>query len=91
MFRKSKGFLFIPKSRKVRLALILATRDLPGYNYFKPLGLGYLKSYLREQLPTIGVDIFEDINSLIQSRPGCVGISASTQGARIVGLHEPAV
>ena len=64
---------------KVRLALTLATRDLPGYNYFRPLGLAYLKSYLNKALPQVDVTIYENIDPLIRDRPDCVGISASTQ------------
>jgi radical SAM superfamily enzyme YgiQ (UPF0313 family) len=61
------------------LAMILATKDLPGYNYFKPLGMGYLKSYLKKELPNIEMRIFEDIDSLIRAKPECVGISAATE------------
>lgn len=68
----------LPKG-KGKLALILATRDLPGYNYFKPLGLAYLKSYLNKTLPQIDVHIYEDIDALIRDRPDCVGVSATTQ------------
>ncbi|MFQ5924451.1 MAG: B12-binding domain-containing radical SAM protein [Dehalococcoidia bacterium] len=59
--------------------MISPTRDLHGWNYLKPLGLGYLKSYLRMELPELDVDIYEDIDSVIQSRPACVGISAPTE------------
>ena len=79
LFRKPEDILIIPKPQRVRLALIHATRDLPGYNVAKPLGLGYLKSYLRMKLSELGVDIYEDVNSLMQSKPDCVGVSASTQ------------
>jgi anaerobic magnesium-protoporphyrin IX monomethyl ester cyclase len=61
------------------LALILATKDIPGYNYFKPLGLGYLKSYIKRELPTVEIQIFDNIDSLIQAKPDCVGISAATE------------
>jgi radical SAM superfamily enzyme YgiQ (UPF0313 family) len=68
---------------RARLGLILATRDLPGYNYFKPLGLAYLKSYLHNALPQVDVHIYEDINVLIRARPDCVGISATSQDFKI--------
>jgi anaerobic magnesium-protoporphyrin IX monomethyl ester cyclase len=79
MREELKDTAIIPKRQKVKLALILATRDLPGYNYFKPLGLGYLKSYLNKELPSLNVDIYEDIGSLIASKPDCVGVSATTE------------
>ena len=64
---------------KAQLALILGTRDLPGYNYFRPLGLAYLKSYLHRSFPQTEVTIYEKIDALIRDRPDCVGISTTTQ------------
>ncbi len=87
LFGKPEDILIIPKSKRVRLALIHATRDLPGYNAAKPLGLGYLKSYLRMKLPELGVDIYEDVNSLMQSKPDCVGVSASSQDFAVAQRH----
>jgi radical SAM superfamily enzyme YgiQ (UPF0313 family) len=69
------------------LALILATQEIPGYNYFKPLGLGYIKSYLKNVLPDIEVRIFEDIDSLIEANPECVGISAATEDFSVAQRH----
>lgn len=71
----------------MQLALMLATRDLPGYNYLKPLGLGYLKSYINMILPEINVRIYENIPSLIQSSPDCVGICASTEDFAVAKEH----
>jgi hypothetical protein len=79
LFRKFRDIAIIPKRRKVKLALIQATRDLPGYNWLTGLGLGYLKSYLRMQLPQVDVIIYDNIDSVIQGRPDCVGVSASTE------------
>ena len=62
----------------LRLALIMPTMDSPAFNWVKPFGLAYLKSYLRRELAELSVDIYDDIDSLIQSRPDCVGISATT-------------
>jgi anaerobic magnesium-protoporphyrin IX monomethyl ester cyclase len=64
---------------EARLALILATKDLPGYNFFDPLGLAYLKSYTGAELPSVDVRIFQHMDALIESRPDCVGIGSTTQ------------
>jgi|WetSurMetagenome_2_1015567.scaffolds.fasta_scaffold33684_2 anaerobic magnesium-protoporphyrin IX monomethyl ester cyclase len=63
----------------IQLALILATTDDIRESYFKPLGLGYIKSYIARSLPSAEVAVFEDINRLIRSAPDCAGVSASTE------------
>ncbi len=65
--------------KKASLALILATSSEKSANYLKPLGLGYIKSYLNIKLPEIEISIYEDIRQLIREKPDCVGISASTE------------
>ncbi len=75
------------KGITMQLALILATKDLPGYNYCKPLGLGYLKSYTNIVLPEIKVDIYEDINILLRSKPDFVGISSATEDFQVAKEH----
>lgn len=69
--------------KKVRLAFILATSSDIAESYFKPLGLGYIKSYLNIHLPETEVTIYENIDQLIQAKPDCAGISASTENYAI--------
>ena len=64
---------------KIKLAFILATADDIRETYFKPLGLGYIKSFVSRSLPSIEIKIFEDVDKLIRSSPDCVGISVSTE------------
>jgi radical SAM superfamily enzyme YgiQ (UPF0313 family) len=63
--------------------LILATREEFGMNYFQPLGLGYMKSYLKKYLPDLDVIICSSFDELLKSKPDCVGISASTENYAI--------
>jgi len=64
---------------KIKFAFILATGNDIRETYFKPLGLGYIKSYVSPSLPSVEIKIFEDIEKLIKSSPHLVGISASTE------------
>ena len=71
---------------KARLALIIATSTDPSESYFKPLGLGYIKSYLHIKVPAIEITVYDNIDQLIQDKPDCIGISASTENYSIA-LH----
>ncbi|MHC4778654.1 MAG: B12-binding domain-containing radical SAM protein, partial [Planctomycetota bacterium] len=66
-----------------KIGLVMATRDLENYNYYKPLGLAYLKSYADVRLPDLDVEIFDSFESLLRAAPDCVGISATTQDFNI--------
>jgi radical SAM superfamily enzyme YgiQ (UPF0313 family) len=72
---------------KAKLALILATSSDPSEGYFKPLGLGYIKSYLNIKVPEIEISIFENIDQLIREKPDCVGISASTENFSVARTY----
>lgn len=73
--------------QRKKLSLLLATRDLPGYNYYKPLGLGYLKSYVNRALPELEIEICDDIESLVRGCPDVIGISTATENFHVALDH----
>ncbi len=74
------------KPRK-KLSLLLATKDLPGYNYYKPLGLGYLKSYANAALPELEIELCDDIESVVRGYPDVIGISTATENFHVALDH----
>jgi pyruvate-formate lyase-activating enzyme len=62
----------------MRVALIVAaaTTDLSS---FPALGPAYLAAYIRENMPGVKVDIFQDLQTLCAAKPDLVGISCVSQ------------
>jgi radical SAM superfamily enzyme YgiQ (UPF0313 family)/SAM-dependent methyltransferase len=71
----------------VRLGLLIATQDDISHTYWKPLGLGYLKSYAQERLPQLQIEIHDSLAALLASKPDVAGVSTSTENFAIALAH----
>jgi glycosyltransferase involved in cell wall biosynthesis/radical SAM superfamily enzyme YgiQ (UPF0313 family) len=67
-------------SKKIVVGLLLATRFDKGYSLdYGPVGLGYLASSVRKELPDIQVVMTETLEQMLAQKPDLIGISSQSE------------
>lgn len=70
----------ISTNNKLKIGLIIATKNQPNYNPLAPLGLGYVVSYAKRRVPGVLFTLIEDINDSAElDSIDIVGITATTE------------